>query len=207
MKHLIIIIVLFVTGILSAQSNYQNDMQKAFELWKANQWPEAEHLFEQIATTEPDAWLPNYYVAQMNSLKSWEEKDANKVKIQLEKAQTFLDKAKAIEKDNVDLMVMQAQLWTNWVAFDGMTYGMIYYEKITDLYNKAYTLAPTNPMVVLGITEWNMGSARYMGQDTKPFCKDVEKAIELFANFKPESAFHPNWGRERAQKMADTCNN
>ncbi|RXJ50035.1 hypothetical protein [Gelidibacter gilvus] len=205
MKHLIMITVLLVTGILSAQSNYDKGMEKAFELWKNNQLPEAEQLFERIAAAEPDAWLPSYYSAQMNSLKTWGEKDASKVKAQLEKAQNFLNDAMAIEKDNADLIVMQAQIWTNWVAFDGMTYGMKYSAKITDLYNKAYALAPNNPMVVLGRAEWNMGSARFFGQDIKPFCKDVEKAIQLFVNFNPESPFHPNWGRERAQQVADSC--
>ncbi len=199
------ITVLFVTGILSAQSNYHKGMEKAFELWKNNQLPEAEQLFERIAAAEPDTWLPSYYSAQMNSLKTWGEKDASKVKAQLEKAQNFLNDAMAIEKDNADLLVMQAQILTNWVAFDGMTYGMKYSAKITDLYNKAYALAPNNPMVVLGRAEWNMGSARFFGQDIKPFCKDVEKAIQLFVNFKPESPFHPNWGRERAQQVADSC--
>src|SRR5690606_19221256 len=104
-----------------------------------------------------------------------------------------------------DLLVMQAQILTNWVAFDGMTYGMKYSAKITELYNKAYALAPNNPMVVLGRAEWNMGSARYFGQDTKPFCKDVEKAIELFTNFKPEKPFYPNWGREHALEVLESC--
>ncbi len=60
MKHLIIITVMFVTGMLSAQNNYENDMPKVFELWQGNQSPEAEQLFEQLATPEPSAWLPNY---------------------------------------------------------------------------------------------------------------------------------------------------
>lgn len=206
MKHLIIITVLFVTGILSAQSPYDKGMEKAFELWKNNQWDEAEQLFERIAAAEPNAWLPNYYIAQMNSLKSWEEKDADKLKAQLEKAQNFLNDAMAIEKYNADLLVMQAQVLTNWVAFDGMTYGMKYSAKISDLYEKAFAMAPENPMVVLARAEWNMGSAKYFGQDTKPFCKDVEKAIELFANFKPETAFYPNWGQKHAESVLKSCN-
>lgn len=205
MKHLIIITVVFVTGMVSAQSNYDKGMEKAFDLWKNDQWTEAEQLFERIAAAEPDAWLPNYYIAQLNSLKTWRETDATKVKSQLEKAQNALNDAMVLEKDNADILVMQAQILTNWVAFDGMTYGMKYSAKISDLYSKAYAMAPNNPMVVLGRAEWNMGSARYFGQDTKPFCKDVEKAIELFANFKPASAFYPNWGREHAQEVLDSC--
>jgi hypothetical protein len=33
----------------------------------------------------------------------------------------------------------------------------------------------------------------------------VEKAIELFANFKPETSFHPNWGKERAKEVLASC--
>lgn len=207
MKHLIIITVIFVTGVVSAQNNYDQGMEKAFDFWQNKQWTEAEQLFERIAAAEPDAWLPNYYIAQLNSLKTWGETDAAKVNAQLEKAQNALNDAMALEKDNAHLLVMQAQVLTNWVAFDGRTYGMKYSAKIADLYSKAYAMDPNNPMVVLGRAEWNMGSARYFGQDITPFCKDVEKAIELFANFKPESAFYPNWGREHAQEVLDSCKN
>ncbi|GFZ77786.1 hypothetical protein GCM10011531_04010 [Aquaticitalea lipolytica] len=207
MKHLIIIAVLLVSAITNAQTNFEKGMQKAFELWGQNNWTEAEQLFERIAAAEPNEWLPNYYIAQMNSLKTWEEKDPKIVKAQLDKAQEYLNSAIGLTKDNVDVLVLQAQIYTNWVAFDGMTYGMKYSAKITDLYNTAYRLAPDNPMVLLSRAEWNMGSARYFGQDTKPFCKDIEKAIELFPNFKPESAFHPNWGKERAEEVLKSCNN
>ena len=207
MKHLIIIAVLLVSAITNAQTNFETGMQKAFELWGQNNWTEAEQLFERIAAAEPNEWLPNYYIAQMNSLKTWEEKDPKIVKAQLDKAQEYLNSAVGLTKDNVDVLVLQAQIYTNWVAFDGMTYGMKYSAKITDLYNTAYRLAPDNPMVLLSRAEWNMGSARYFGQDTKPFCKDIEKAIELFPNFKPESAFHPNWGKERAEEVLKSCNN
>ncbi|MEZ4802560.1 MAG: hypothetical protein R2797_07275 [Gelidibacter sp.] len=205
MKHFIIIASLLMSAITSAQTNFEKGMQKAFDLWGDNKWTEAEQMFERIAAAEPTEWLPNYYIAQMNSLKTWPEKDPEKVKAQLDKAQEYLNIAMGLEKDNADLLVMQAQILTNWVAFDGMTYGMKYSAKINELYNKAYKLAPENPMVVLGRAEWNMGSAKYFGQDTKPYCNEVEKAIELFANFKPKTPFHPNWGKEHAVEVLASC--
>ena len=60
--------------------------------------------------------------------------------------------------------------------------------------------------MVLSKAEWAMGSARFFGQDTDPFCKDVERAIDLFVNFKPESQFHPNWGKDRAEQILTSCN-
>lgn len=205
MKHFIIIAAMLVSTIITAQTNYEKGMQKAFELWQANNWTEAEQLFERIAAAELNEWLPSYYVAQMNSLKSWEEKDMEKVKAQLDKAQEYLNIAMSISKNNPDILVMQAQIYTNWIVVDGMTYGMKYSAKVTDLYNEAYALAPNNPMVVMCKADWNMGSARYFGQDTKPFCKDLEHAMKLFANFKPETPFHPKWGMERAAQVLESC--
>ena len=205
MKKLIVIAVVLVSGFMNSQTNFEKGMQKAFSLWEANNWEEAENMFERISKAETDQWLPHYYIAQMNSLKSWEQKDETILKAQLDKAQEHLDIAMGISENNAELLIMQAHVLTNWVAFDGMTYGMKYSAKIAELYAKAEVLAPENPRVVYGKAEWGMGSARYFGQDTKPFCKDIERALELFANFKPESPFHPNWGKERAEQVLASC--
>jgi len=205
MQKLIIIALILVSGIMSAQTNYEKGMQKAFKLWQENKTDEAENMFERISNAETDKWLPHYYIAQINSLKSWGEKDEKILKAQLDKAQEHINSAMAISKDNPEILVMQAHVLTNWVAFDGQTYGMKYAGKVTELYNKAYKLAPKNPRVVFSKADWAMGSARYFGQDTKPFCAEIEKSIELFATFKPESTLHPNWGKERAVEVAKSC--
>lgn len=205
MKQLIIIILLLVSSIGSAQTNFEKGMQKAFELWQDGKTDEAQNMFERIANAESEEWLPHYYIAQINSLKSWNVKDEAVLKAQLDKAQEHLNSAMAISKDNPELMVMQAQVLTNWVAFDGMTYGMKYSAKISELYRKAYELDPNNPRVAFGKAEWGMGSAQYFGQDTTPYCEEMERSIELFTNFKPESAIHPNWGKERAEEVVKSC--
>jgi len=94
---------------------------------------------------------------------------------------------------------------TAWVAFDGATYGMTLSGKITALYAKAAELDPQNPRVVFSKAEWDMGSAQFFGGDITPYCKDVERSIELFDNFKPESEFHPNWGKDRAETTLERC--
>lgn len=205
MKHLIIIALIIVNTVANAQGNFEKGMQKAFQIWQNDNMDEAENMFERIANAEPDQWLPHYYIAQINSLKSWNTKDETILKSQLDKAQKHLDLAMAISKDNPELIVLQAHVLTNWVAFDGMTYGMKYSGKITELYARASAIAPENPRVVFSKAEWGMGSAKYFGQDTKPYCEQIEKSIELFTNFKPETAFHPNWGKERAEQVLESC--
>lgn len=205
MKHLIIIATLLVTVAVNAQSNYEKGMQKAFDLWSSNNPTEASNLFERIANAETDNWLPAYYAAQINIVYSFGETDEDKLTAQLKKAQDLINDATAISKDNPEILVLQALLYTAWVAYDGTTYGMTLSGKVVELYTKAAQIAPINPRVVYCKAEWDMGGAKYFGQDTTPFCKDLEHAIELFANFKPESPFHPNWGQERAVQILETC--
>ena len=70
---------------------------------------------------------------------------------------------------------------------------------------KAYKIAPENPRVVFQKASFEIGLAQYFGQDTKPMCAQIEKSIELFATFKPESALHPSWGLDRAQEEVKAC--
>jgi len=189
----------------NAQTQYEVGMKKAFELWETEAI-EASQLFERISKAEPDNWLPPYYAAQTLIIDGFSKlNDSDALETQLNKAQNLLNDATAISKENPDIMVMQALLYTVYVASDGATYGMTLSGKVMALYAQAEQIDSTNPRVVFNKAEWEIGSARYFGQDTKPFCKDIERSIELFTNFKPESVFHPNWGKERAEEALKAC--
>ncbi|MCK0109254.1 hypothetical protein MWU58_08115 [Flavobacteriaceae bacterium S0825] len=204
MKRLLLIALTLISTIGVAQSNYEKGMNKAFELWGTNP-VEASNLFERIAAAEKDNWLPPYYAAQVLIIQGFEIKDKDKLDSQLKKAQGLINDATAISKGNPEIIILQALLHTVWVAYDGATYGMTLAPKVAALYEQAAKIDPNNPRVILNKAEWGMGSARFFGQDTTPFCKDIERALELFANFKPETPFHPNWGKERAEEVLASC--
>lgn len=205
MQKLVIFLITFVTSLASAQSNYEKGMEKAFELWGSNNPVEAANTFERIANAEPDNWLPAYYAAQVNILYSFGLTDEKKLTEQLKKAQDLINDATAISKNNPEILVLQALLHTAWVAYDGATYGMTLSPKVVSIYEQAEQISPDNPRVVYCKAEWGIGGAKYFGQDTKPFCKDLERALELFANFKPETPFHPNWGKDRVEMLLESC--
>ena len=205
MKILTIFVCIVTSTIVGAQTNFEIGMRKAFDLWEAKKISEAENLFERIANAEKDSWLPHYYIAQINSLKSWDEKDEQVLRAQLEKAQKHLDMAMLVSKNNPEIMVMQGQILTNWIAFDGMTYGMKYSARISELYNIAYQLEPDNPRVVMCRADWAMGTARYFGQDPSKYCKDIESAVPLFDSFEPKTEFYPKWGKYRVQEILNDC--
>ena len=204
MQKLALLIMALVANTIFAQ-NYEQGMQKAFELWRTNP-TEASNLFERIAKAEPNNWLPAYYAANVNVVASFGESDKEKLTAQLNKAKVLIEEAKAISPNNPEIMVMEALMHTAWVAYDGANYGMTLSPIITGLYAKAASIAPVNPRVVLSKAQWDMGSAQFFGQDTAPFCKDIKRSLDLFANFKPESQFHPSWGKEQAEQALAQCN-
>ncbi|WP_421806929.1 hypothetical protein [Flagellimonas sp.] len=205
MKKLFLAAVFLAVSFVNAQDRYSKGMEKAFAFWEDQKMMEASHLFERIATAEPDKWLPYYYVSQINTLISFGETDEAKLSNQLGKAKEFLDVAKAISPNNPELLIQEALINTAWIAFDGATYGMTLSSKNAQLYQKALEIAPKNPRVILSKAEWDMGSARYFGKDITPYCKDVERALELFATFNSKIPFYPTWGKERAKEVLENC--
>lgn len=199
-------LVLFTSVALVAQDQYTKGMTKALSLWGEGKIVEASNLFERIAMAEEDNWIPYYYVAQVNTIASFGEKDEKKLKQQLDRAKEFVDIAKTISPDNPELIVQEAMINTAWMAYDGATYGPSLSGKNMQLYNKALQLAPENPRVVYSKANWDMGSARYFGKDTAPYCKDVEKALELFATFENDTPFYPSWGEDDAKSTLEQCN-
>ena len=49
MQKFIIIALILVSGVVSAQTNFEKGMQKAFQLWQDNKVDEAENMFERIS--------------------------------------------------------------------------------------------------------------------------------------------------------------
>lgn len=202
MKNLLLLTFL-ITSIGFSQSKYEVGMQKAFDLWQEDKVWEAANMFERITQAEQEKWLPPYYVAQINVIKSFGEKDKTKISAQLEKAQDFINLAKTNSNENPEILVLEAQWYTAWIAFDGQQYGMKYSGKVQQLYSKALEIAPNNPRVILSKAEWDMGSATFFNQPLDPYCKDIRRAIELFATFKPEGKFYPTYGEDRARMILD----
>ena len=205
MKTIITFVTFLVVSLATAQGQFEKGMAKAFDLWKEGKSAEASALFERIASAEKGNWLPNYYVAMVNATEVFDPKNKANAAALLDKAQKALDEAATISLDNPEIMVMQAMIYTGWLVQDPMTNGMKYSGLAMEVYNKAYALAPNNPRVVFCKAEFEIGGAKYWGTDTKPMCEQIAKSIDLFANFKPESEFHPKWGLDRAQETLKTC--
>ena len=196
---------MFVASIVSAQTQFDQGMKKALQTWKDGNSKEALVQLEQIAKTEKTNWLPNYYIAFINTTQAFGEKDKAKKVTLLNAAQKAQDVCNELAMDNPEVLVLQAMIHTAWIVYDPMTNGQRLSGDVMYILNKAYKVAPENPRVVFQKASFEKGMAEYFGQDTKPMCVQIEKSIELFATFKPESAFHPSWGLDKAQEAVKAC--
>ena len=205
MTKLITIIAMFVASIVSAQTQFDQGMKKALQTWKNGNSTEALVQFEKIASVEKTNWLPNYYIALINTTQAFGEQDKTKMESLLRVAQKAQDVCNELAQDNPEVLVMQAMIHTAWIVYDPMTNGQKLSGDVMYILNKAYKIEPENPRVVFQKASFEIGMAQYFGQDTKPMCAQIEKSIELFATFKPETAFHPSWGLDRAQAELKKC--
>ena len=205
MTKIITITTLFICSLLSAQTQFEQGMGKAFGLWKEGKNTDASAMFERIAAAEKTSYLPNYYVALINTTSAFSEKDKTKIDLLLTKAQDALDIELIKDQNNAELYAMQALIYTAWVVADPMTNSMKYSSKVMEAYAKGKAIDSNNPRIVFGEADYQLGGAKWTGVDIKPLCVQVDKAVELFATFKPETSFSPKWGLERALEAQKNC--
>ncbi|HEX8575581.1 MAG TPA: hypothetical protein VF677_04730, partial [Flavobacterium sp.] len=191
MTKIITAFVFLVSTYMFSQGQFEQGMGKAFQLWKEGKDTEASAMFERIASAEKNSWLPNYYVALVNTTSAFKTKDKEAISNLLAKAQTALDVEMIKKPDNAELLVLQAMVHTAWIVADPMTNGQRLSGKVIELYNKAQAIDPQNPRAVFGKAEFEIGGAKYFGTDTKPMCAAIDRAVGLFATFKPETPFSP----------------
>ncbi len=202
---IITFIAILVCGLLTAQTSYETEMNKALQTWNGGKPVEAVAQLERIASVEKTNWLPNYYIALINTTQAFGEKDKTKMLSLIESAQKAQDVCNELALENPEVLVMQAMIHTASIVYDPMMNGQKLSGDVMYILNKAHKIAPENPRVVFQKTSFEIGMAQYFGQDTKPMCAQIEKAIELFATFKPETALHPSWGLDRAQAELKKC--
>ena len=205
MEKVVLILALTISFFGVSQTNYEQGMQQAFQLWEEGKTTQASALFERIASVEETNWLPNYYVALVNTTQAFQTKEPGASMALLHKAQEKLDDLLDNQENNVELLVLQAMIHTAHIARDPMTNGQKLSGIVMQLYGKAEALAPQNPRVVLNKAQFEMGSAQFFGTDTTPICAKIEQSLLLFDTFKPETPFHPSWGKNQAEQALKSC--
>jgi hypothetical protein len=207
MKQLLVIVSMFFAGMLSAQSKYEGAMAKGLEQFKdvktVEEMSATSAFFERVADAEKDKWLPYYYAAYANHLTGWMNPKADKDKV-AEKTKDLLAKAEAIER-NSELYCLRQMVAIQQMTVDVMARYQTYGTEATASLEKAVEADPTNPRIYYLRGQTLMNTPEAYGGGKAVAKKLFEKSLELYKTFKPASAFHPNWGKEDAEKLLAAC--
>jgi len=208
MKKLLVISMMLIAGFVSGQTKYEVGMGKAFEQLKAAKTAEdmgsTAAFFERIADAEHDKWLPYYYAAYCNYLTGWMNPNADKDAV-CEKSKALIFKAEELEKNNSELFVLRQMVAVQQLTVDPMSRYQAYGAQANEALENAIKLDPSNPRIYLVDGQYKVNVPEAFGGGKSIGKKLAEKSLELFKNFKPQSDFHPNWGKEQAEKLLAQC--
>ena len=207
MKKLILVfgLALMTASIVNSQSQYESGMQKAFGLWQEGKSTEAVALFERIGQAEKDNWIPIYHAANVLIASQFQLEDQVMKNSMLEKAKGIIAEAHKRSPKNSEITTLEGLLYTGYVAMDPGTFGMKYSPMIMQLHSTAVALDPNNPRALANKIEYEMGSARFFGNDLAPYCVKMKEILPKFENQKSDVPFAPSYGIERARQVAESC--
>ncbi|MEI6409619.1 MAG: hypothetical protein WCR52_09575 [Bacteroidota bacterium] len=208
MKNILLLFVfaLFVTQTQAQKYNekFVKAMEKALtgmdSLSTAEQWQERSNNFERIAQKEPGQWLPAYYVAFSQIMVFNMEKDQSKYEPIINKVDKFVMVADSLMPDNSEIWVLKNMAATLHVRQNPMVNGQKFGPLGGMALEKAKKLNPENPRAYMQEGLSLLFTPPQWGGDKVKAGIILEKALEKFKAFKPETTIHPNWG-EKATEM------
>lgn len=198
---------LLISFFVKAQSDkFQTAMGSALQEYSAAKDAPSliavESKFERIGDAEKTQWLPYYYAALIKVHMSFSKMgDPDKL---ADEAAVIIEKAKAIES-NSETLTIEAMIATAKMVVNPQARYMEYGPKSNGFIEKAKAADTTNPRPYVFQSQTLRNTPEAFGggcQSAKPI---AEKALELFASFKPASPLYPNWGKEQAQKIVEDC--
>ena len=193
---------LLATASIFAQTTFDKIMTEKIAKIDQSKTPEdftaLSNDFTRIGDKEKTKWLPYYYAAHTSIEKGRNLMMTGKMD-QLDaiatEAQTALDKAAEISKDNAEILILQKMIHGLKMMFDPqarfMSEGMLG----ADALSKAAKLDPENPRITLLKAEDVYYTPEQYGGSKAKGLELFQKAKDQFVAYQPKTALHPNWGK------------
>jgi len=210
MKTIILLLAMAITiGTKANDAKYAEAMSKGIEaVYKAQSIEElqnAVNAFDRIANAEKTKWEPLYYSAFGYVLMADREKDNVKKDNYLDLAASSVEKAKAINENESEIIAMEAFIHLIRLNVDPASRGQKYSTLAMQSLEKALQSNPENPRALMLLAQLQFGTARFFGAPTTQACGTVTKALEKYENFKSENPIAPRWGKETTVKLKQNC--
>jgi hypothetical protein len=209
-------LILFVSALLITGGTYAQSAKYASTM-KANvdvldtaytlpTFLELGNRFQRIADAEKTQGLPYYYAAYCKVMSGFMSQDKTKYDEIADQAEELIGKAEALDKPSSETYVIRSMIATVHMTVDPQNRYMQYGAASGEALQKAEQLDPTNPRPVYLEGQGKFYTPEAYGGG-KTVAKPIfQKALGMFATFKPASDIAPRWGKGATNYFLSMCN-
>lgn len=207
----LVALIFTAAGVFSQSEKYSAVMKKNIaDLDSAiigNRVADLANNFERIANAEKTQWLPYYYAAYTTVMAAYLEQDKSKTDAIADKAESFIRKAEELAGgENSETCLIKSMIASSHMMVDPMSRWQQYGQASSSNIENAKKLDPANPRPYLLEGQAKFYTPEQFGGG-KAIAKPLfEKAIAMFATFKPASDLHPAWGLSTSKYFLSQCN-
>jgi uncharacterized protein (DUF2141 family) len=168
----------------------------------------ASFRFEQIATVEPNNWLPRYYVALSYIIASYtEEQEKTEQKDNyLDEAEKSIETLKKMIPEESEVYALESFYYTARLILKPMERGMKYSKLSNESIAKSLALNPNNLRAQQLKISNDMGFKQFLGKDTREECEKAQALLNKWDSFPPKTPIHPSWGKDYLMQLVENCN-
>jgi hypothetical protein len=162
--------------------------------------------FERIGKAEQKQWQPFYYAALCYGSIAANTPDKSQVDPLAEKAESYLDLADAIDKNNSEVSCLRGMVLYTRLLVDPVSRWQTMSRQATEYLSKAKEQNPANPRPYLIEARAKLYTPENMGGGPKAAKPIMEECLNKYKEFIPENPIAPGWGKGQAEKLAKTIN-
>lgn len=201
---------LFAAIAMGGNDTYHEKMKETIRLFPLCSTPEdyqdLANKFRVIARVETEEWLPIYYEAQCYILMSFTGQLENELRDSyLDKTSALIEKMLVLAPDEAEVYVMKSFYHTAYLLVDPPQRAMSTTPLIHEAIARALAIEKNNPRALFLRLSNEMGTASFFGEDTSPYCKQAEKLLQKWDDYKLKSPIFPNWGKEEVRGIVNSC--
>lgn len=206
MKKLFLTMLLMISVSIFAQTAFDKAMTEKIAKIEQSKTPEdftaLANDFLRIGDKEKTQWLPYYYAAHTtiekgrNLMRTGNVSELDAIAAE---AQTSLDKASALSKDNAEIMILQKMIHSLKMMVDPQSRFMSEGMLAADALSKAEKLDPENPRITLMKAEDTYFTPEQFGGSKTKGLELFQKSLDQFKVYKPKTTLDPNWGQSEAE--------
>lgn len=192
---------LLATVSIFAQTTFEKVMTEKIAKMEQLKTPEdftaLSNDFIRIGDKEKTQWLPYYYAAHTSIekgrslMRTGQVSDLDAIAAE---AQTYLDKAAELSKDNAEVLILQKMIHGLKMMVDPQSRFMSEGMLGADALSKAEKIDPDNPRITMLKAEDTYYTPEQFGGSKAKGLELFQKAKDQFAVYQPKTVLYPNWG-------------